>query len=137
GTKLIKMAQIRGFLSGPVPESKVITSKTTLPGSYSDSYWLAWNGVDIRTASRDRINLPKDVWERYSIGDRIEVFYFPGERWPYHRKDIYADNGNFCFDGVLVFAWLSGIAILSAFQIRDYLRNRTQAPPPLPRAFSQ
>lgn len=135
GAKLVKMAQIRGFISGPTPESKVVTAKTTEPSDYDDVYWLAWNDAEIDVPSRERINLPKDVWENYNVGDRIEVFYFPGDPLPYHRKDIFADNGNFAFDGILLFAWLSGIVTLSAFQVRQLLRNRRQVSPTFPIAM--
>jgi hypothetical protein len=134
GAKLIKMARIRGFLSGPPPESKLITAMTTEPGSYTPVYWLAWNDADIHVRSRHRINLPKEVWETYQPGDPIEIFYFPGDPLPYHRKDIFADNGNFVFDAVLLSGWLFGIVTLSLFQIRHFRRKRRQLPPPLPNA---
>ncbi|HEX8309793.1 MAG TPA: hypothetical protein VF614_00650 [Chthoniobacteraceae bacterium] len=137
GTKLTKMAQIPGFISGPAPETKVITSKTILPGSYGDAYWLAWNDVGIRTPSRDRINLPRDVWQSYSRGDRIEVLYFAADPWPYHRMDIFAENGSFVFDAVLLAAWLAGIVTLSTLQIRHLFHCRGQVPPPLPSAYPQ
>jgi hypothetical protein len=137
GAKLIKMAQIRGFFRGPTPESKLITAKATEPGSYSDVFWIAWNDADIRTPSRNRINLPKHVWESYTVGDHIDILYFPGDLWPYHRDDIFAENGNFLFDSVLLCAWIIGIATLVSFQIRRFLGSRRRFPPPLPSAFSQ
>jgi hypothetical protein len=135
--KLIKMAQIRGLISGPVPESKTITSKIVLEDNYGEAYWLAWNDVDIRRRSRDRINLPQDIWRQYSVGDQIEVLYFPGDRKPYHRRDIFAENGNFAFDGGLLTVWLLGLATLTIFQVRHLRRNRPSTPPPLPGALSQ
>jgi hypothetical protein len=137
GAKLIKMAQIRGFISGPTPESKVVTAKATEPSTYADVYWIAWNGADIRVPSRNRTNLSKDVWETYTLGDQIEILYFPGDSSPYHRPDIFADNGNFAIDAVLLSSWLFGIAILSVLQVHHFLRNRRQIPPPLPNAYSQ
>lgn len=134
GTKLVKMAQIRGFISGPAPESNVVTAMASEPGVYAHTFWLAWNGADVRVPGRQRINLSEDVWKTYKVGDRIEIFHFRGDPLPYHRKDIFADNGNFVFDGVLLSVWLIGIATLSVFQVRHY---RRKIPPPLPAGLSR
>jgi hypothetical protein len=129
-TKLLKMAKIRGFISGPPPEVKVITSKVTLPGSNGESYWLAWDGADIQVPGRNRINLPEEVWSNYDVGDSIEIFYFEGDRWPYHKKDIFADNSNFAFDFVLLSIWITGLCTLVIFQF--FGGRRPKLPPPLP-----
>lgn len=141
-TKLIKMCQIRGFISGPAPVSKTVTAKTAEPGRSepglrSATHWIAWDGADIQVPSRNRINLPKDVWETYALGDRIEILYFPGDSWPYHRKDIFAENGTFVFDAVLLSLWLAGLITLVAFQIRHFRRKRRKTPPPLPNTYSR
>jgi hypothetical protein len=130
--KLIKMAQIRGFIRGPVPVAKVITSKAVLTGDYGNAYWIAWDNADIHAPSRARTNLSPGTWQALSIGDHIEVLYFSGDQWPYLRQDIFADNGNFAFDGLLLTVWLAGIVVLVAPVVRRFRRDRDHLPPPLP-----
>jgi hypothetical protein len=134
-TKLLKMAKIRGVVAGPAPEVKTITSKEALPGSNGESYWLAWDGANIQFPGRNRINLPEEVWLEYDVGDSIEIFYFPGDRWPYHKRDIFADTGNFVFDFILLTIWIVGLCVLVIFQFFSVGRGRKQKlPPPLPRS---
>ena len=133
GSKLVKMAKIRGFVAGPAPQAKIITNKAVLAGSSGDAYWIVWDGADIRTPGRNRVNLPKEVWDRFQLDDPIAVYYFPGEEWAYTREDIYASDENFIFDGVLLTGWIAGIAALGFLQLRHMRRIRSSLPPPLPR----
>lgn len=128
--KLLKMARIRGFIEGPPPVSKRITDKAVLQGKYGDSYWIAWDGADIRRPSKSRLNLPEEAWGRYSVGDQFQVFLFPGETWAYSREDIYVSDGNFVFDLILLSLWLVGLSLLGYYHHRRWRRNK---PPPLPR----
>ena len=133
GSKLVKMAQIRGFISGPAPESKLITSMAVLDGSHGDAYWVAWDLADVQVPGRNRANLPHEVWSRYSVGGRIGVYYFPGDRWAYVRENTFASNENFGFDVVFLTAWLAGIAALVFYQVRSFRCRCNSKPPPLPK----
>ena len=133
-SKLIKMGKIRGFIAGPPPQSKTITAKAILEGNYGEVYWLAWDRADIRVPGGNRINLPREVWDKHAIGDRISVYYFPGDKWPYLREGIYASNENFGFDAVFLGAELAGIGALVVYQLRSFRRRRGSLPPPLPKA---
>lgn len=130
-SKLIQMAQIRGFIAGPAAQAKTITSKAILDGRYGDANWVAWDHADIRKPGRNRVNLPREVWDRFAVGDQIAVYYFPGERWAYTREDIFASNENFAFDFVLLTLWVAGIGVLLFFQVRHARRGRRLEPPPL------
>jgi hypothetical protein len=119
GNKVFKMAQIRGFVRGPVPETEVITARAAIEGSYGAAYWVAWKDAPIEMPSPDRMNLPKEVWDRFHVGDPIEVLRFRHDPHPYFpREDIFTENGNFIFDGLLFLAWLAGIVTLLALQFR-------------------
>ena len=123
GSKLVKMAQIRGFIPGPTPVAKTITGKAALPGHYGDAYWVAWDGADVSEPGRNRINLDPEAWERYRVGDEIDVIYFRGDRFPYLRDGIFSNNGNFVFDGRLLTMWLTGFAVFFGFEVA-YQRRR-------------
>jgi hypothetical protein len=129
-SKLLRMAKIRGFVSGPPPLEKIISAKAVVSGEYNDAYWLAWDSADIRVPGRNRINVPEELWDRSSVGDRISVIYFADSKWPYTRDGIYASDENFVFDGILLLLWLIGIGVAAYFQLRHVRRMR---PPPLPK----
>ncbi|WOO43119.1 hypothetical protein [Rubellicoccus peritrichatus] len=129
------MAKIRGWISGLEPVSKVVTDRAILDGRYTDAYWIAWDDADIEIPSRNRISLPKDVWDKHFIGDYIEVFYLPRDKWPFHRDGIYASNGNFAYDGLLICIWVSGIGILSFFEIKSRRQKKSKLPPPLKKSI--
>lgn len=59
------------------------------------------------------IGLPRAVWGRYDVGDEIEIVYLPDSEEPFHRDGIYASDGNFIFDYVL----LAVEIIFSAFAL--------------------
>lgn len=118
-TKLLKMARIRGFIEGPPPVSKIITNKVVLPDDYGDSYWIAWDGADILKPSKNRLNLSEEAWGRYSVGDPIQVFLFPGETWAYSRENVYASDDNFVFDFILLSLWLGGLLLIGYYLCTD------------------
>ncbi len=133
--KLIKMAKIRGFIPGPAPEVKIVTGKIASRDRDRAVFWLAWDNADIHVPGRNRINLSKEVWQSFNVGDSIEILYFPGDRWPYTRRDIFADDGNFAFDEILLTLWVAGIVTLATFQIRDFLRARKRDHGPYPSIY--
>ncbi|SMP70722.1 hypothetical protein SAMN06265222_113113 [Neorhodopirellula lusitana] len=96
--KIMRMQMIRGERVGAEIQSKVITSKL----SRSDDYLFAWDGADVTKRSDQRIFLPPEVWERYDVGDSIDLVFVPGRTSPYHRDGIFASDGNLIFDYVLL-----------------------------------
>ena len=131
-SKIVTMAKIRGWLSGEPPIAKVVSDRAVIEGSYGDDYWLAWDGADIAKPGPNRINLSKEVWSRYAVGDPIEVFYFRSSKWPYHKDGIVASNENFVFDGILLSCWGVGIVVLCIFELRAWRKRKSQRPPKLP-----
>ena len=127
GSKLFKMAQIRGFVKGPAPVVKTITGTSISTGHPRNSYVLTWDGADPVISGPNRINLPREIWETFQPGDSIEILYFPEDPRPYHRLGLYANNGNFGFDSFLLLAWVSGLVALSSTPLRHLLRRRRAA----------
>jgi hypothetical protein len=111
GPKLYRMCQIRGFLPGASTQVEVITDKWhQTPDQHYDgfnAYWVAWSNKDIYSIGNHRINLRKEIWEGYEIGDSITIVHVPGSKWVYTPDGIYASNGNFLFDGVLAIICIS------------------------------
>ncbi len=123
GTKLFKMAQIRGVMMGSAPVVKTITGKSVSTGHPRNSYLVAWDGADPAVSGPDRINLPQELWDSFQPGDPIEVLYFPGDARPYHRMGLYANNGNIGFDVILLCVWFTGLISSSSPMIRHVLRR--------------
>ncbi len=123
GSKLFKMAQIRGFVEGPTPVVKTITGKAISGGHSRNSYVLSWDGADPKVSGPDRINLPQEIGETLQPGDPIDILYFPGDPMPHHRLGFFANNGNFGFDFFLLLAWVSGLVALSSTPLRQLQRR--------------
>lgn len=107
--KLDKMRQIRGWKPGAEVRSQTVHDK------WSDHHtggWVALSERSVRTPGDHRLYLPTEVWNRYQIGDPIDVVYLAGDSSPYHREDIYADDGNFIFDNALLL-FEGGLILLS------------------------
>src|SRR4029453_9853595 len=107
--KLHKMRQIRGWKPGAEVRIHTVHDK------WSDHHtggWVAFSEKSVRTPGDHRLYLPTEVWKRYEIGDPIEVVFISGDPSPYHREDIYADDGNFIFDNVLLL-FESGLILFS------------------------
>lgn len=120
GAKIIKMLKIREIIEGSNYIKKEITGKWIDNVSDSDSYWISWNNVNIKERSTDRINLPNEEWKKFEIGDTIEITYFKYDIFPYYKNGIYASNGNFIFDLIIIcievsiflFLFIKGISSL-------------------------
>lgn len=99
--KLDRMRQIRGWKPGATVRNQLVHDKWA--DDENEVYWISLTDKDIRVPGNHRLNLPVEVWDRYQPDAPIEVIYLPGDPSPYHREDIYADDGNFAFDtGLLV-----------------------------------
>jgi len=97
--KLLKMQQIRGLKPGATVEKYIVRDKK-VHGSRG-SHWILFEDGSIEQPGDHRLNLPPEVWNRYKIGDEIEIVYVPNDSTPYHREGIFAEDGNFMFDRFL------------------------------------
>lgn len=97
--KLHKMRQIRGWEPGAEIQSHTVRDKWK---NHATGGWIALSEQSVRAPGDHRLYLPTGVWNRYQVGDSIEVVYLPGDPCPYHREDIHADDGNFVFDTALL-----------------------------------
>ena len=100
--KLHTMAQVRGLLEGASEELQKITDKKILEGQFGAAYWIAWNHSDITQPSSNRINVDEQQWINFNIGDAIAINRLPDDPIPYYREGIYASDGNFILDLVLI-----------------------------------
>ena len=114
--KLIRMAQIRGWLPGAAVEERVILEKWHETAAEHPrgrtTYWLLTGEGDIRVPGNHRINLQRDNWEGRNVGDPIAMVPLDGE--VYLRDGIYASDGNFFFDLVLLAAELFVVIRMAA-----------------------
>ncbi|MFT5502468.1 MAG: hypothetical protein ACI8XC_000173 [Gammaproteobacteria bacterium] len=118
--KLHTMTQVRGLIEGATEELQKITAKSTLEGRFGEAYWIAWNHSDIKEPSSNRINIDEKLWIDFNIGDTIPIIRLSDDPIPYYREGIYASDGNFILDFVLIFLlnwWLK--RSVSSF-LREY-----------------
>ena len=121
--KLDAMNQIRGWKPGGKIVSNIVTDKTMRPPK---SYYLAWDDGDVDVPGNHCLNFSKSVWDSYSIGDAIEIVYLVNDPRPYHQQGIYASDGNFVFDYVVLaieFAMVV-VPLLAAIGIGLYFRRQ-------------
>jgi hypothetical protein len=100
--KLHTMTQVRGLLEGATESLQKITDKKILEGLFGAAYWIAWNHSDITQPSSNRINVNEKQWINFNIGDAITIIRLPDDPVPYYREGIYASDGNFILDFVLI-----------------------------------
>ena len=100
--KLYTMTQIRGWSSGSIIHHHTVTDKRQLEGLFDNAYWVAWDDSDITVPSSERINLYDKQWLPLKVGDTISIVTIPNNPIPYNREGIYASNGNFILDIVLI-----------------------------------
>ena len=100
--KLHTMAQIRGLLGGATEVLQKVTDKKILEGQFGAAYWIAWNHSDITQPSSSRINVDEKQWINFNTGDAITIIRLADDPIPYYREGIYASDGNFILDFVLI-----------------------------------
>lgn len=126
GPKLIRMAKIRGWMSGATAETRTITQTWhQTPEQHPNgrnTYWISWTQEDIRKVGPHRLNLPADQWSALQVGQTLKVRTLPGDPDVYLEEGIYASNGNFVFDVLLLAAEL-GTATLLAVQLWRTVRE--------------
>ena len=100
--KLHTMTQVRGLLGDAAEELQKITDKRILEGQFGAAYWIAWDYSDVTQPSSNRINVNEKQWTNFNIGDSIKIIRLPDDSVPYYREGIYASDGNFILDFVLI-----------------------------------
>ena len=96
------MTLVRGFIGNATDELQTITNKRMLEGTFGKAYWIAWNQSDITQPSANRINIDEEQWNDFSIGDSIPIIQLQDDPIPYYRQGIYASDGNFILDFILI-----------------------------------
>jgi hypothetical protein len=100
--KLAKMRMIRGTAPGALVQQHAVLEKWVQDSDFGPAYWIRFAEGDPHVPGDHRINLPQPVWERYEVGDPIEIIRVEDDPWPFHREDIFASDENFAFDQVLL-----------------------------------
>ncbi len=124
--KVIKMFKIRGVLEGAWTEEREVTAMWhQTPEEHdrgSEAFWVSWDGKDVRVRGNHRLNLPEELWNEHEVGGLVELTFVQGDPKPYHREGIFANNGNFLVDFLLL-----GLFLLLAFHgAKAYLGLRRQ-----------
>ena len=131
GSKLYKMAQIKGWLPGATVTPAVTTQKGVDRAQgrrqIEDSYWVSWAKGDVRGSWAERERVSPDVWETMKVGDPIELIRVPGDSQAYLRNGVFVDPDNFAFD-LILFAGAMAVAVVSAVRLLWWLGRRKTAP---------
>ncbi len=73
-----------------------------MEGQFGAAFWIAWNHSDITQPSSSRINIDEQQWINFNIGDAITIIRLADDPVPYYEEGIYASDGNFILDFVLI-----------------------------------
>lgn len=114
--KLDVMRKIRGTKPGGVKIIRFVSDKQFVA---PDRYRISWGIHNIEEPGHHRLRLPKAIWDRYEVGDEIEIIYVKGSGgYPYHEEGFYASDESFVFDYVLVVieGGLIAFAVLGAIE---------------------
>jgi len=110
GYKLVTMAQIRGWLPGARTATVTVTQmyeettqekagRNTYPVT---AYWVSWTNTDVHQPGNHRVDVALEEWGQLRVGAALEVIYAGFDQRPNTRKGVYASDGNFVFDLVLL-----------------------------------
>ncbi|MGB0953595.1 MAG: hypothetical protein ACPG31_10235 [Planctomycetota bacterium] len=107
--KVWRMMKIRGWVEGAIATEVVVTdswhqTKEKHPKN-RETFWIAWDDADIHQRGPNRIILSPDLWAGILVGSTVEIIRFPDDPHPYHAEGIFASNGNFVFDAMVLTAW--------------------------------
>jgi|ERR1022692_1588301 hypothetical protein len=115
GTRLYKMAAIRGWVSGATLREHVLTGKRIEQTERGPVYWIRWHEADPARRSAFQDNLDSEQWEQIHPGDKVTMAYYKSEPYPYKPDGIYTSPSNFAFViGLLALEVLGGFCIVSA-----------------------
>ena len=110
--KLYKMCCIRGFVGERRIEAHRVRDKTVEHGAKNRTFcFVSWAEDAREDDRRHRLAVDCDYWETVKPDDRIEVVRLGEDSDIYLRgnDDIFASNGQFIFDLVLLGLELAGI----------------------------
>ncbi|MBL8915962.1 MAG: hypothetical protein JNM17_35010 [Archangium sp.] len=130
--KLERMKQVRGFIPADDARKVPVLEKAVIDGAN----WVRWNdeaGID--RIGGHRFSLPSDAFQRYQPGDQIEVLFFEDERAPIPRESVFAEDGNFVFDRVLLAIELAMVVLplLVLALVAVFVRRKSSTPQPASR----
>ncbi len=109
--KLYTMARIRGFIGERSIETHRVSDKQMETGVRDRLFcFLSWGDAETGGDRGGRVQVDCDYWKRARIGDSIEVVRLDrgAEAHPV-GADVYASDGNFEFDLLLLAAELAGV----------------------------
>ena len=128
-SKLYTMYQIRGSIGGASTVTYSVRQKweheyyDRSSRAWKKAYWVTWTDQNIQEAGLHRVSLDYGKWSRLNLGDPVEITYVPGDPAPYVRGDVFASDGSFFFDYILLIAELSG-ATWFMFRMVRYPKRR-------------
>jgi hypothetical protein len=123
--KLYRMCQVKGWIPGGVVRIETITDVWhQTPDEHpkgNHAYWVSWGSRSIRVVGHHRMNLEKEHWARFRVGDQVQLVDIPGDPHPHTRDGIFVSSGNFGFDIVLLLVELAvaGVYIRKFFDERE------------------
>jgi len=129
--KIWMMCQIRGWVPGATTRVEQVTQKHISDGRRGNAYWVSWADEPIQTPGDHRLNLTREQWQAVDLGENIEVVYATGSSMPHTRDGIYAENGSFIFDGMLLIAEIATVIVMS-FRLFRLRKNPPPAQPASP-----
>ncbi|HEX7842406.1 MAG TPA: hypothetical protein VF469_33265 [Kofleriaceae bacterium] len=124
--KLHKMARIRGLIGDVPVEQHVVARKAQQPGRRTVVCFLWWRD-DPPHGPEHRVQADCDYWKQVRIGDPIEIVRPDGsddDDVYLRRGEIYASDGNFRFDFVLLAAELGAVGYCAYRLLRGAARRR-------------
>jgi hypothetical protein len=104
--KLYRMALIRGIIGSVPVQRGFVADKTRSSGPRGETCMLTWS--DPAREARRHVQADCDYWERRRIGDPIDLVRVGGNDY-LREGDVYASNGNFAFDFVLITLELASV----------------------------
>lgn len=111
--KLIGMAQLRGFLPGARVEQLPVRAKWIQPPRRvqhasgvedlrTGVCWVTWTDQDVRKMGDHRMDLDVEQCRGLAVGGTVEGVWVVGSGAPLRRGSVWAANGNFAFDLILL-----------------------------------
>jgi hypothetical protein len=108
--KLYTMCRIRGFFGGRAIEAHYVTGKSNEHDLKDRTYcFLSWAETPSEEDRQHRVQVECDYWETVKPDDRIEVVRYDGDTYLRRGGEVYASDGNFILDLVILGLELAGL----------------------------